>query len=267
MVLGVPPSPIPAPLPPWAKFLVQLTPLIVAGLQEALEFIGTMNHSASATPDGWMRVMAVGQPNGSIDAADKFATTFDLVNITNGKVDNTWTSTDFTTCDTQLSNLLASWAANMNQNVGWTELRYYQMFFNDYTSSKPFVKSGPPVHIHPAIFPGAGLGAQAGQVALTSTEQTTYPKHWGRNYWPYPGALFEGNNRYVKHTVVDAFAAAQASVYSNLMTAEFFPVVPVTQVDKVPTRGLLGVTQIQIDDVYDVIRRRRPHLTTYRALP
>jgi len=31
----------------------------------------------------------------------------------------------------------------------------------------------------------------------------------------------------------------------------------VTQVDKAHVRGLLGVTHVQVDDIFDVVRRRR----------
>jgi hypothetical protein len=54
--------------------------------------------------------------------------------------------------------------------------------------------------------------------------------------------------------------------YGALMAAEFFPVVPVTQVDKLASRGLLTVQEIQVDNVPDVIRRRRIAATGYRKI-
>jgi hypothetical protein len=53
-------------------------------------------------------------------------------------------------------------------------------------------------------------------------------------------------------------------LYSALATAELFPVVAVTQVDKAPSRGLLTIDKVTIDDIPDVIRRRRPRNTVYR---
>jgi hypothetical protein len=63
---------------------------------------------------------------------------------------------------------------------------------------------------------------------------------------------------------VDDWAQTVHDVYGALMNDEFFPVVPVTQVQKGRVRGLLTVSEIQVDSTYDVIRRRRVHTTKYR---
>jgi hypothetical protein len=40
----------------------------------------------------------------------------------------------------------------------------------------------------------------------------------------------------------------------------------VTQAQKADLRGLLTISEVQVDDVPDVIRRRRAHTTTYRKV-
>jgi len=42
--------------------------------------------------------------------------------------------------------------------------------------------------------------------------------------------------------------------------------VPTTQVNGVASRQLLGIAKIQVDNVPDVVRRRRPRTTTYRKV-
>src|SRR3954470_1324115 len=99
----MPPSPIPAPLPPWAKALLQVTPFISAALQYAIDHLGEIHDASSATPTSWMQVHLVGKPVGSVDSADRFITTFDIANITNGDVDSSWTAADITLVDNALA--------------------------------------------------------------------------------------------------------------------------------------------------------------------
>lgn len=264
---SVPPSPIPAPLPPWARALLQLEPLIQTGLQEVLQYIGIMKDAAQPTPDTWMHIQLVGKPLASVNRSDEFVTTFDIVNITNGHIDNTWTSTDTQKVSIALANLMLAWASTMSSQYTWTEQRFYLRQFNPYTLEKPYAKSGPPAIIYPYVVAGGLPGPMAPQVSLTSTDRTAYAKHWGRNYWPHPtGAMVASTGETVTHSAVDGLADAVHVCYAALMADEFYPVVTVTQVDKAPVRGLLTVSSIQVDDLFDVIRRRRPKQASYKRV-
>jgi hypothetical protein len=260
----MPPSPIPAPLPPWSRTLLQLAPLIFAGLQEALQYIGTMHAADEATPDSWMHVQCIGQPVGSTERSDDFVTTFDIVNITGGAIDNTWTTGDFGYVDNELNVLLNNWATKMSADYKWREKRYYKRFFNPLTNSQPFAKTGAPVYIAPNNTVGGAVRRQCPQASMTSTDRTTYPRHWGRNYWPHPTPDLYGPGGYITNLEVDALTTWVHQTYTNLQAQQFYPVVPVTQVDKVATRGLLTVTEVQVDNLADVIRRRRPRIATYK---
>lgn len=260
------PTPIPAPLPPWARFLLQVAPFITAGLQAVLEHLGEMHHAASPTPDEWRRVQAVGAPTGSTDPRARFVTTFDFVNITNGAIDNSWTQADHDAVNAQLQPLLGAWASRMTTGIQFNELRFYRMQFNPLTDPNTFVKSGSPTFVYPAVHVGSAANPpMAPQVSLTSTDRTPYPKHWGRNYWPWPSSTQIGANALATSSAVNGLAAAVESCYAALASSEFFPVVPVSQVDKVVTRGLLGVTNVQVDDVFDVIRRRRAPVASLKV--
>jgi hypothetical protein len=106
----------------------------------------------------------------------------------------------------------------------------------------------------------------ATQVAMSVTEKTAFPGHWGRFYLPLSGGSDFTSTRRFDTATVDSVANAVGACYATLQTAEFFPVIPVTQVDKTPARGLLQVTDVQVDDVPDVVRRRRLSQTTYRKV-
>lgn len=252
-------------MPAWGKALLQLLPLIAAGLQEAIQYIHTISDSSAATPSSWAHVQMVGGPVGSTERADDFVTTMDIVNITGGDVDSSWTQADYTAVHSVISSLMGAWSNNMSSGVTWREARYYKRSFNPLSNPKPFVKSGPPQAVFPYASVGAVSGHQAPQVAMTTTDRTPYPRHWGRNYWPHPAGGLTTADGYILTSTVDAWANTLHSAYAQLMGAEFFPVVVVTQVDKVPTRGLLTVSEVQVDNVWDVVRRRRNKLTTHRV--
>ena len=262
------PSNIPAPLPPWAKALLQIAPLIDVGLQAALEYIGTIDDSSNASPDEWRHIQLVGGPVAAHSAADKFVTTLDIVNITGGGVDSSWTQGDHDAVAGQLGTLCQSWGANMSSVYRWYEMRFYRAQFNPYSVVTPFTKSGAPVAVYPLTTTGQAANGQAPQVAFTSTDRTAYAKHWGRNYWPMPGGGALVSGQYAAPSLVTAWATAMQTTYNALMAAEYFPVVVTTQVDRQPVRGLLTVDSVQVDNLFDVIRRRRPKLPTQRvALP
>lgn len=261
------PTPIPAPLPPWARALLQIAPFIQAGLQEVLQHIGPMSDNSATAEKSWRHVHFVWQLKANTETADHCVTTMDIANITGGKLDDTWTDADYTNVHTELAALATSWLNFVHLEGRLNEVRYYRRAFNPLTETKPFAPSGPPERIFTVNQVGtAGALLQAPQVAVTHTERTPYRRHWGRAYWPYLAPQSVTSTGHVTTTCVDALAAALQTRYANLMAKEFFPVVPVTQVDKAITRGLLTTNVISVDDVPDVQRRRRPKVTTYRKV-
>jgi hypothetical protein len=158
----------------------------------------------------------------------------------------------------------------MSSDYTWRELRMYKRTFNPYSIQEPFTKSGAPFIVYPSPAPGTSAMYQAPQVAFTSTERTTYAGHWGRNYWPHPAGDPVIAGGFASTAFVDAWATAVHDAYSALMAEEFYPVVPVTTYKQgdvsVPTRGLLTVTQVQVDNLFDVIRSRRPKKSTYKKV-
>jgi len=233
-----------------------------------LQYISTMDAADQPTPDEWRHIQVVWEPVGSQEVADRAVTTFDIANITGGAIDSSWTDADYTTVNTQVNSLILAWAAHMNSSFRHIETRYYRRLFNPLTNDKPFTQVGAPERVYAGSVVGSATGQCVRQTAMTTTERTTYPRHWGRNYWPFPASSTFSPDGYVNNVIVDAFGLSVHDAYQTLQNAEFFPVVPVTYVNKVITRGLLTVTQLQVDNVPDVIRRRRPkHATHYYNAP
>jgi len=262
-----PPAVIPTPLPKWAKFAISLGATPNSYLVQILDYLGTMNPSSDPNPGEWRHIQVVYENLITGLAADRCVISFDIANITNGGLDSSWTDTDRTTVASHLQTLLGQWGAYQSAALKATEMRFYRRAFNPYTSEKPFAPGGPPEQVFPMGFVGQGTSVIPHQVALTHTEITAYPRHWGRVYWPGatygPTLMYQDGIAVPAH--VDAFAAAVHDTYDALMQAQFFPVVPTTMALKVPSRNLLGIQKIQVDDIYDVVRRRRRRNAAYKT--
>jgi len=247
---------------------LQVAPFIQPALQNVVQYFHEIHSGDTATPDEWRRWTAHFDVVDSAEPSDDFVTSFDIVNITGGAVDSSWTEADYGAVYTYLSQLCIDWAARMQVGVTFNELRAYRMSFRPVTDPKPFFLSGPPERAYGFGTPGVATAHQAPQVAYTTTELTPYRKHWGRNYWPAPGALNQILGGHIDPNFVDAWIQIVHDAYQGLMSNEFFPVVAVTQIDKAPARALLTLNGVQMDDVPDVIRRRRPENPTHlKVLP
>lgn len=265
------PAPIPAPLPPWARFLVQVAPYIGVGLQASLEYFGEMFHADDAEPDEWRLLHLVAEPVTALHTSDIAITTLDVVNITGGRIDSSWTDADYTAVQATVAATCGDYATKMSNQMKWKEVRYYRRAFTPVPVDPPtgdwppaYIPSGPPERVMSMSLPGQVASHQASQVAITSTLKTTYPAHWGRNYWPRPTASMVSPTGYIGSADVDYMASLAYNLTFGLAQKEFFTVVPVTQIQGRPARGLLGVTKVQVDNVWDVQRRRRLRNTTYR---
>jgi hypothetical protein len=261
----VAPSSIPAPLPSWSKWAISLGATPNSYLVQALTYLGQLGSATDPNPGEWRHVHFVWTNNATGDTADDEIITMDIANITGGGLDSSWTDADYTAVDVELVFLMQAWMAHCSPWLHCKELRYYRRAFNPYTDTKPFAVSGPPEHVTPVTGQGSAATGMTPQVAMTHTEKTTYPKHWGRSYWPALAATGNLNGPYIADAVVDAWALSVHNTYEALGAKEFFPCVPTTTALGVPSRNLLGVTAVQVDNIADVIRRRRVHTTTHRS--
>ena len=269
------PAALPSPLPKWAKTLLRLQSFFVPGYAtDLVQYEGLIGNVLADSSNQWRRFVWSFAPTGSTDTADIAYTTFDIVNITGGLVDNSWTAGDYTTVENAMTPLLTYYSSSiLAVNTHYTGMKAYRMAFTELPTvsptppdrDHPFAPTGPPDHVLVGNTPGTQAGNAAPQMSFSTTDKTAYPRHWGRNYWPFPSPTTTiGADLQVPATIVDGMATALHTFYDTLMGAEFFPVVPVTQMNKAPARALLTVSSIQVDSNMDVIRRRRAHVTRYR---
>lgn len=267
---------LPTPVGKWKKWLLDAAKNIAVGVIQSLDYYEQIQIATETPPSEWRRVQLLFHDPNDPDTANTCVTTLDFVNITNGSVDNTWDDGDYATIEANLNTIMTGWGPQMATRFKWFESRYYRMVFNplppvgtELEDDKPFLQSGGPERVFAHNFSGSGGNPLPPQCAVTSTEITAYPRHWGRNYWPAPAASTVGSQGHIGSVAQNALATAVHDAYDALQAAEFFPVVPVTQFKDVsgvqPARALLSVNAIQVDDVFDVIRRRRTHTATTRV--
>jgi hypothetical protein len=252
--------PIPIPLPPWAKFVLRYGPAAGGFLWALVDYL---RQEDAAEALEWRRLMVRYADGDSAEARDDMFITFDLVNVTNGNIDTTWSTTDYTNAEALFDTFFTNMKPNYGASMTVDQYRWYRRMFNPYSNTtKAFADSGPPVRLTSKTITGTA-GSFFHQMACAVTEKTPWPKHWGRFYLPAIAATSSTGGRWANATV-DTVAGHVNTLYQGLAAAELFPVVPVTQVDKDPLRALIGVEKIQIDNVPDVVRRRRPASVTYR---
>lgn len=222
----------------------------------------------------WSRTPSVGV------VQDLDMCTFHILNLTGGNPDATWTTTDYTTCETAAD---AMWTTIAADFATTTKLSSYT-WRADGPAFKPFGTSlSPTLRITSRSVAGTGSSDTQQlppQCAISVTEVTAahytaygvgVPGHapgtgrtqlrnrWGRFYLPAPqvAAISAGRFTSAKCT---AWSNAVKTFYNALTSAQFVPVM------YSPTTGsAYSIDEVHVDDIVDVIRSRRYVTPTTRA--
>lgn len=262
--------PPPSPLPAWAATLFSAR----FNLGREIEHFFTYFYElAQGETPVWRRFVVTVEDMASGDPGDDAKYTIDLVNYTGGAIDTTWTDSDYNTCFTNIEAIAQGWGGEMGNHYVHNRIDAYVMSFNPEwpnsspgTKLNPFNDSGPPEKTHVMNHGGSGLGgSMPPQCACSVTEIVPVRANWGRFYLPFPTAGFVDTTtgRY-KAASIDQQVGNIWAAYETMANAEFFPVVPTTSTNKTRVASLQQVTNVRMDDVPDVIRRRRFQQALYR---
>jgi hypothetical protein len=99
------------------------------------------------------------------------------------------------------------------------------------------------------------------QVAESVTFKTVSRRHWGRIYWPAITAANSTSSGTIGTAEVDTLANAFVACFNTCRAANLYPVV----YDHVSGTSR-SVDTVQVDDLFDVIRRRRWKQPSYRKI-
>lgn len=139
------------------------------------------------------------------------------------------------------------------QYVALSQYRWYHFSFDD-----PL--SGPPTRITtPTASSGTKGDGFPSQVASSLTLRTAERKHWGRIY--LPGAKTVGGTGMTIAADVDALTSYFRTFVNACDAADLNPVVY-----SKARQMVASVSSVEVDDVPDVVRRRRPKSSTYRKV-
>lgn len=209
-----------------------------------------------------------------------------IAQVSAGLLNTDWQAADYTTVD---GNVEALWTILRTVTSNTHTLVDYQYHLRSYSSElkiglsvpqtvtepdgsvreiQRFAPSGPPLHTVVKNQGGSVSGTpHPYSSAMSVTLKSAVRRHWGRVYLPglasalTPGAF--GRFDVVQmQTVADAFH----DFFAAIDTAGFAIVVPSSQANRKYAAGLLSVTQVQVDDIPDTVRRRRSKQALNRAV-
>jgi hypothetical protein len=212
----------------------------------------------------------------AVAGEDSRVATFHLAKLSGGSVTDAWVAGDFTAMDSAFSAWWTTLKTNFHANLTWDRIKVYK----DGPAIEP-----PQVPVYDADKAVAGTsgGSQTPpQVAVSVTEIAGAKRFWGRFYLPNPTiAAFTTYGRY-SSAFQTAVADASDTLYTALRAANLSPVVyrpPLparftkaairtgAEDPDLPARtgSAWDVEKVQVDDVPDVIRRRRFKYPTLRV--
>jgi hypothetical protein len=124
-------------------------------------------------------------------------------------------------------------------------------------------RPGPTVSESDVNYVGTATGRLPDQLAITSTYRTLSRKHWGRSYWPFNAvASLETTYGRVGTSAVDNLATSLDTLLStNGAGGGIHPVVA-----SIAYHGVMNITELHVDNIWDIIRRRRAKQSSYRSI-
>lgn len=178
---------------------------------------------------------------------------FDFMNITGGTPDDTWTTTDYTDLEGYLATWFASVEGRMHTSHVWQEIRWYR------------VGTGvtPPNPAERVTLTGSGGTSSSvmlpPQNAASITLKTARRRQWGRTYFPGLTTSDVTGNGQLGSGTVDDLANATDALATSAATKQFY-----LGVLSGVAGSFFAAETIQVDDIADIIRRRRWRNATYR---
>lgn len=171
---------------------------------------------------------------------------FTFVNYTGGVVDDSWTSGDFETIEALLDTWWTNVKDNYDDDLHWRGGRWHRIGQGVGTPNpqvREFIRD---------VAGSSSAGNLPGQVSSTISFHTALRRRWGRTYLPAPHLnTLQLNGRFTSTFLNDVIAATD-TLLAGAAAADFKPVVW-SQVQQ----AFYGVRTIVMDDVPDIIRRRR----------
>jgi hypothetical protein len=219
---------------------------------------GTLGTSAApgAGNIGVRRATLVFDRSTAVPADDDMTMHFDFLNMTSGSPDDTWITSDFTTLETALQAFWSSAKVYSPPKVALREIRWHRVGVG-IPKPNPAERS----FVLPTMTPGTGTpGLMPPQCACSITFRTAVRKNWGRTYLPFYGASLSSEQR-LSSSQVPTIAGIANTLVTSAASSDFHLVVTSNKLS-----AALIAERVEVDDVLDIIRRRRWKHTVNRTI-
>lgn len=223
-------------------------------------------------------------PTGSVE--DQDVLTFHFLKAPGGTPTNSWDTSDYTTIETAMGTFFDYLKAGYPSWMHSDQFRWYAdgPDFYELRSTPAPARYVPKTTGNPARrvteVDVAGTSSAtvnlAPQVAITVTEKTSSRLHWGRFYVPAILPAYGDQYGRIASASCDGMAGAVQTLYNTCRAASLIPVVFSIQKPErlkangatLPAVGAVAyeITSVQVDNLFDIIRRRRYSSATYRKV-
>lgn len=169
-------------------------------------------------------------------------------------------TSELATIETALGVLTGDLASNMVDAFTCREFVWHERRASHAAAEGGGEKTGPAIRRTARATAGTASAARtADQIAMTVTFKTASRRHWGRVYLPgLSRALIDTTYGRWSNSICDQVATSFNTLFTSLNTGGFDVVVW-----SYPKQAFLTVTEIQVDNIVDIQRRRRAKQRSY----
>jgi hypothetical protein len=183
-----------------------------------------------------------------------------LAKIVGGGLYSTLLPAELASAETALGVWVSNWSGVASSGVSCVEYIWHELRANHNTTPKGSEAVGPAVRRTTIAVAGANASSrQPDQLAVTETFRTASRKHWGRIY--VPGlALPSYDTTYgrITNTRCDSLATATRTLEASWSALSFQLGIWTWKY-----KAFLPLSELRVDNVADIIRRRRAKQATY----
>ena len=160
---------------------------------------------------------------------------------------------------TQMGAVETAWGTFHQNARGWIENYIALDAYRWYGLTLADPLGGPPLRVTDVTnVAGTQTLGMPSQVATSITMRTAMRRHWGRVY--IPGSRL-GSEGLVTSTDVTSLAGYFRTFVNSASTAGLTPVIFARD-----RQAVMSISAVEVDNVPDVIRRRRPKASTFRSI-
>jgi hypothetical protein len=186
---------------------------------------------------------------------DVAAMHFDFLNLTAGAPDDTWTAADFASVESSIGFWWGAVKALVHESHTLREIRWYRV-------GTGVVPPNPAARVTPVGFAGTSSSQMLPpQIAVSLTMKTARRLQWGRTYLPGLTTASIGGRGILESASITALANALDTLITSTASNDFHAGV----LSKV-AGSFFTTESIQVDNIADVIRRRRWRNPTQRVV-